>query len=94
MAMSMATEYSIPENAIVVGLCAGRHDMPVGEFIFPTEVDPTDFRAMSRTVDAFLDTRVGTHISWGLDAMRQAWTTRTAWSLSAATVIWLSTSPG
>ena len=65
MAMSMTTKYSIPENAVVVGLCAGRHDMPVGEFIFPTEVDPTDFRAMSRTVDAFLDTRVGTHISWG-----------------------------
>lgn len=63
MAMSMTTKYSIPENAVVVGLCAGRHDMPVGEFIFPTEVDPTDFRAMSRTVDVFLDTRVGTHLS-------------------------------
>ena len=34
--MSMTTKYSIPENAVVVGLCAGRHDMPVGEFIFPT----------------------------------------------------------
>lgn len=63
MAMSMTTKYSIPENAVVVGLCAGRHDMPVGEFIFSTEVDPTDFRAMSRTVDAFLDARVGTHLS-------------------------------
>ena len=48
--MSMTTKYSIPENAVVVGLCAGRHDMPVGEFIFPTEVDPTDFRAMSTLV--------------------------------------------
>lgn len=55
--------FHIPDNAVVVGLCAGRHDMPVGEFIFPTEVDPTDFRAMSRTVDAFLDNRVGTHLS-------------------------------
>lgn len=61
--MNMVAKYSIPENAVIVGLCAGRHDMPVGEFIFPTEVDPTDFRAMSRTVDAFLDARVGTHLS-------------------------------
>lgn len=56
-------DFQIPADAVVVGLCAGRHDMPVGEFIFPTEVDPTDFRAMSRTVDAFLDNRVGTHLS-------------------------------
>ena len=61
--MNMVAKYSIPENAVIVGLCAGRLDMPVGEFIFPTEVDPTDFRAMSRTVDAFLDARVGTHLS-------------------------------
>ena len=55
--------FHIPADAVIVGLCAGRHDMPVGEFIFSTEVDPTDFRAMSRTVDAFLDARVGTHLS-------------------------------
>ena len=54
--------FHIPANAVVVGLCAGRHDMPVDEFIFPQEVEPTDFRAMSRTVDAFLDNRVGTHL--------------------------------
>lgn len=55
--------FQIPSDAVVVGLCAGRHDMPVGEFIFPTEVDPTDFEGMQHTVDAFLDTRVGTHLS-------------------------------
>lgn len=55
--------FHIPDNAVVVGLCAGRHDMPVGEFIFPTEVDPTDFEGMQHTVDAFLDNRVGTHLS-------------------------------
>lgn len=63
--MTIEKAYTIPENAVVVGLCAGRHDMPVSDFIFPQVVDPTDFRGMSRTVDAFLDTRVGTHISWG-----------------------------
>jgi hypothetical protein len=61
--MTIEKAYTIPENAVVVGLCAGRHDMPVSDFIFPQVVDPTDFRAMSRTVDAFLDTRVGSHIS-------------------------------
>ena len=55
--------FQIPANAVIVGLCAGRHDMPVGEFIFPTEVDPTDFEGMQHTVDAFLDNRVGTHLS-------------------------------
>lgn len=32
--------YTIPTDAVVVGLCAGRHDMPVEEFIFPQVVDP------------------------------------------------------
>lgn len=55
--------FHIPADAIVVGLCAGRHDMPVGEFIFQMEVAPTDFEGMQHTVDAFLDSRVGTHLS-------------------------------
>lgn len=55
--------FHVPNNAVVVGLCAGRHDMPVDEFIFPMEVDPTDFEGMQHTVDAFLDNRVGTHLS-------------------------------
>lgn len=25
--------FHIPDNAVVVGLCAGRHDMPVVEFM-------------------------------------------------------------
>lgn len=49
-------QYAIPENAVVVGLCAGRHDMPVEQFIFPYEVDPTDFEGMkSVALDFILD---------------------------------------
>lgn len=56
-----AKGYSIPENAVVVGLCAGRHDMPVSDFIFPQVVDPTDFRGMEFVVGDFIKSRVGIH---------------------------------
>lgn len=29
-----------------VGLCAGRHEIPVEEYIFPDPVDPLDYNAM------------------------------------------------
>lgn len=57
--------YTIPTDAVVVGLCAGRHDMPVEEFIFPQVADPTDFAGMQHTVDEFLADRVGVHYAYG-----------------------------
>lgn len=54
-----ARGYSIPENAVVVGLCAGRHDMPVSDFIFPQVVDPTDFEGMESIAEDFIKSRVG-----------------------------------
>lgn len=32
----------------VFGLCEGRHPVPATSFIFPGEIDPTDFTAMTR----------------------------------------------
>lgn len=61
MTMNQNKQYAIPENAVVVGLCAGRHDMPVEEFIFPQVVDPTDFRGMEFVVGDFIKSRVGIH---------------------------------
>ena len=40
--------YTIPTDAVVVGLCAGRHDMPVEEFIFPQVVDPPPSALLGR----------------------------------------------
>ena len=35
-------------NAVIVGLCAGRHSLPVSDYVFDTEVNPTDLTAMRR----------------------------------------------
>lgn len=37
-----------------VGLCAGRHPLPVEEYIFPAELNPTDFDTMRRIASDFL----------------------------------------
>lgn len=29
------------------GLCSSRHEMPVDKFLFPEELDPTNFKAMA-----------------------------------------------
>lgn len=35
-------------TAVVVGLCAGRHSLPVSDYVFDKEVNPTDLAAMRR----------------------------------------------
>ncbi len=44
---------------IKIGLCAGRHPMPVEEYIFTGTVNPTDFSAMETVVEQFVLSRVG-----------------------------------
>lgn len=34
------------------GLCKGRHSVPVTDYIFPEEIDPTDFDGMTRMANA------------------------------------------
>lgn len=57
--MTNVTSFQFPADAVVVGLCAGRHDMPVEEFIFPQVVDPTDFEGMKSVAEDFIKSRVG-----------------------------------
>ena len=33
-------------KTVRVGLCEGRHEMPVSEYIFPAELDPKDINGM------------------------------------------------
>lgn len=33
---------------ITIGLCSGRHPLPVDKYLFPEELNPTDFAAMER----------------------------------------------
>lgn len=46
----------VPEqcDTISVGLCAGRHDLPVTEYIFHNILDPMDFEGMRRTAYEFV----------------------------------------
>lgn len=47
---------------IRAGLCAGRHELPVAEYIYDKPVDPTDFAAMREQAHLFVRERVGYRI--------------------------------
>ena len=44
---------------VVVGLCAGRHPLPVTEFIYPEAVNPLDFDGLREIAANFIIDRVG-----------------------------------
>lgn len=43
---------------IRAGLCAGRHALPVAEYIFEKPLDPTDFAAMREQASLYIRNRV------------------------------------
>lgn len=47
---------------IRAGLCAGRHELPVAEYVFEKPLDPTDFAAMREQAHLFVRERVGYRI--------------------------------
>lgn len=53
------------ENLVIVGLCAGRHEMPVSEYIFDEVEDVLDFKAISDRIFYFLRDRVGFSVKCG-----------------------------
>lgn len=44
---------------IRAGLCAGRHELPVAEYVFEKPLDPTDFAAMRVQAHLFVRERFG-----------------------------------
>ena len=46
-------------ETVTVGLIAGRHDIPVSEFIFDGIENVLDFKAISDHISNFVSTRVG-----------------------------------
>lgn len=50
------------EKKVVVGLCEGRHPLPVEGYIFEGNVNPLDFDGMSKTVREFLNSHVGVSV--------------------------------
>lgn len=53
------------KEELVVGLVAGRHEMPVSEYIFDEIKDVLDFSAMRSTISKFIVERVGVETSYG-----------------------------
>ena len=54
---------NLPNNA--VGLCAGRHDIPVGKYIFTEVNDVLDFHALNRTAGAFIKANCNIRLEYG-----------------------------
>lgn len=52
-------------NAHVVGLCAGRHDLPVSEFIYSDVPDVLDFDGIQRVADAYVAKTCKPHSVYG-----------------------------
>lgn len=52
-------------NAHVVGLCAGRHDLPVSEFIYSEVADVLDFGGIQRVADAYIAKTCKPHTVYG-----------------------------
>lgn len=48
---------------VIVGLCAGRHEMPVNEYIFNKVDDIFNFKSQEKIVMKFLEEKVGVEIS-------------------------------
>lgn len=54
------------ENEVVtVGLCAGRHDLPVTDYIFSDVADVFDYERINNTVMEFLRDKVGVSVEFG-----------------------------
>ena len=65
---------------VVVGLIAGRHSLPVSEFIFAGEIqDVLDFRSLAKTIDQFLADRVGVSVVSGCGVNQDDYTDVRVW---------------
>lgn len=53
----------LPENA--VGLCAGRHELPVKEFIFNEVTNVLDFKALKDTANEWVYQHCDIQYTWG-----------------------------
>ena len=53
----------LPENA--VGLCAGRHDIPVTEYIFDQVEDVLDFTSLQKQALEFVGKHCNLRNTWG-----------------------------
>lgn len=59
----MAKKFNIPETA--VGLCAGRHDIPVSRYIFSEVSNVMDFPALNKIAGEFILANCNIRDGWG-----------------------------
>lgn len=51
---------------LTVGLCAGRHQMPVQEYIFPEPISVFDPEAINYHAAEWVENHCGLHRRWGI----------------------------
>lgn len=56
-------------SIVSVGLCEGRHPMPVHGYIFPAEIDPLDIAGMRKQINDYFDS----HLEWGKHLRASQW---------------------
>lgn len=70
--------HTLIKKTLCVGLCPGRHALPVEDYIFPESVDPTDLDGLNRLASAWVEAhcvpgqRVGTGLNqadWHTDVL-------------------------
>lgn len=52
------------DGAVRVGLCAGRHEIPVDEYIFDSIPNPSDIEGISRQAESWVYSKCGVHTAF------------------------------
>lgn len=53
------------KKCTVYGLCAGRHDLPVSEYVFQDVPDVFDFETLNEIAEQFVTYHCNTHVTFG-----------------------------
>ena len=49
------------KEKVIVGLCEGRHNLPVDTYVFPGQINPTDVEGMLQHALEFVETNCNCH---------------------------------
>ena len=86
----MNNNINTTNNKVIVGLCAGRHHLPVNEYVFPESVDPTDFDAMYKIADKFIEEKVGIYIGQDSPLSSNDYTDIMCWKGEKSLVVYVT----
>lgn len=67
-------------NHLTVGLCAGRHDLPVEKYIFTDVPDVFDFASLNATAEQFILDNCNPHLTQGQGISQDDYNDVTVWT--------------